>query len=793
MNFSKVTIALIVGFISVLPGTRGQPGLCINEILASNNEGIQDEDGDFPDWIELFNKGDEPLDLSGYYLSDKNDEPLMWGFPSVVLEPDSFLIVFASGKDRTDAPWLHTNFKISADGEYVLLSDHEGQLVDAYSPIILGSDQSYGRLPDGGATLVVFATPSPASSNTGQPVEPVGEQIDFSVPTGFYTHSLELALQYPDPTVSIHYTLDGSDPGPDAPEYSEVIVIDLNSAPDATLAYIRTNPETLDEFWRWKEPFGPTFTGTVVKARAYKEGVPISRVNAQTYWIHPLGRKRYALPVVSLVISKEDFFGYESGIYVPGITYDKKPLVDTYWGTGNYFNTGIEYERLVNFTYLDTNNTVGVQQALGARISGGSSRALAMKSLRLYARSEYGKSTLDYPFFEALPGVQYKRLLLRNAGQEFGRSHFVDELSHQLIDHLDIEFQHYQPVVVFLNGEYWGIHNMRERIDKHYLAYRRGADPDEIDLINRTEVEEGDRVEYDKLLDYLSTQPLNTPQAYQHIDSLVDLPNFYNYMAIKIYLGAYDWPGNNIRFWRERSEGSKWRWIMFDNDYTMEVPDFNTVLHATATDGADWPNPPWSTFLLRKLLENERIQAEFLATFAFHLEHTFDPVRVQEYLSNIVTPLLPEMQEHILRWNFPKSITQWHETIEEISRFANERPCQVREHLVAYFELDPSDYLFELCDDPEPGGSTNVSPLRLYPNPNSGSFTLELHHGGNTILAEELRVYDAVGQLLYQKPVVLRPGVNTIFVDLGFKPAAGVYLLQSSFGAEPSAVRFIIL
>lgn len=793
MNFWKITIALAIGFTTVISDARGQSGLCINEILASNSEGIQDEDGEHPDWIELFNKGDEPLDLSGYFLSDKTDEPQMWSFPSVVLEPGSFLIVFASGKDRTDGPWLHTNFKISADGEYVLLSDAGGQLVDAYSPIALGSDHSYGRLPDGGATLVVFSTPSPGSSNAGQAVEPLGEQIGYSMPTGFYTHSLELALKYPDPTVSIRYTLDGSDPGPDAPEYTEAIVINPSSALEVTLAHIPTNPETLSEFWRWKEPLGPTFTGTVVKARAFKEGVPISRIFAHTYWIHPRGRARYSLPVVSLVINKDDFFGYESGIYVPGKTHDESPSSGWVWGTGNYFNKGIEYERLVNFTYLDTNNTVGVQQELGARISGDGSRALAMKSLRLYARSEYGKSTLDYPFFEALPGVKYKRLLLRNAGQEFARSHFVDALSHQLIGHLDMEFQHYQPAVIFINGEYWGIHNIRERIDKHYLAYRRGVDPDELDIMVNNAEDEGDPDQYYSLINYLGTQPLNTPQAYQHIDSLVDLQNYYSYMAIKIYLGVYDWPGNNIRFWREQRVGSKWRWILFDNDYAMEDPDFNAVLHATATDVEGWPNPPWSTFLLRKLMENDQIRAEFLESFAFHLEHTFNPGRVQEYLYDIAVPLQPEMQEHILRWNFPKSMVQWYDTIEEISHFANERPCRVRQHLVDYFELDPNDYLFDLCDDSEPGDSLKVSPYRLYPNPNSGNFTLEMSHDGDTIERDEIRLYNAVGQLVYQRKVILKLGDNTFIVDMGFKPAPGVYILQRRLGTEPIAVRFIIL
>jgi hypothetical protein len=792
MFFLRASLWLLMAGLGMQ--VQAQQTLCINEMLAANSSGIQDEDGDYEDWIELFNAGATPIDLSDYYLSDKEEEPLLWSFPSVVLNPGEFLLVFASGKDRTQGPWLHTNFKISADGEHLLLSHPDGYLVDAYLPVSLAPNQSYGRIVDGATALTVFAEPSPGASNNGQEVVvPSEELLSFSHHTGFYTQPFELHITCTEPEAVIHYTLNGMNPGPDDPVYGEAVLLDSQNAVPATLSHIPTNPEDIAWSWRWRKPSGFIQTGIVLKAQAFRYGVPISPVQAHTYWVNPAGRARYSLPVISLVIEPDDFFDYERGIYVPGKTHDDHPVWNWVWGTGNYFHTGIEYERPASFSLLDTSGNMALHQNLGVRIAGSGSRALAMKSLRLYPRSEYGESSLNYPFFEELQGVEFKRLLLRNGGQEFVRSHFLDGFTHQLVAHLDLEFQYYQPAIVFLNGEYWGLHNIRERIDKHYLAYRRGVDPDNIDLINNQEADEGDLVEYNALLHFLGTSNLNTPEAYQHIDSLVDLPNYYNYMAAKIYIGVYDWPGNNIRFWRERTPGSKWRWIFFDNDYAMENPEFNAIEHATMTGGTNWPNPDWSTFFLRKLLENNRIRQEFLDAFAFHIEHTFEPERAWAMLHDAYNIVKPEMTEHLRRWGFPSSMNRWYENMEEISRFIWQRPCIMRRHLINYFGLLEDAYLPDLCREETPDFTEPVlTNHTLFPNPNDGQFTLSFNFPGVWMEKCELRIYNALGQQVYSDITLLKPGSNVWPVSLETKQAAGVYVLQLQSAATLATVRFVV-
>lgn len=188
-------------------------GVVINEIITSNSAVITDDDGSYEDWVELYNTSSTAINLQGFGLSDLSTNPFEWVFPEYWMEPGEHLLIWCSDKNRTDINFpLHTNFRISAGGETITLTHPDTTIVDSYAPIIIPQNYSYGRQTDGSSTLVIFPEPTPGESNTSQGFSEVLSPPTFSVAGGFFSESFNLTITHPDPTVTIVYTTDGSDP-----------------------------------------------------------------------------------------------------------------------------------------------------------------------------------------------------------------------------------------------------------------------------------------------------------------------------------------------------------------------------------------------------------------------------------------------------------------------------------------------------------------------------------------------------------------------------------------------------
>src|SRR5690606_24445536 len=189
----------------------------------------------------------------------------------------------------------------------------------------------------------------------------------------------------------------------------------------------------------------------------------------------------------------------------------------------------------------------------------------------------------------------------------------------------------------------------------------------------------------------------------------------------KIYVGVIDWPGNNNRIWRNGVSETPWRWIFFDNDRCFQDPAFNSMEHATMVNGPPWPNPNISTILFRKLLTNEEFKELFLKAFEFRLETSFKSERFIRLLDSIVTRIEPVMEEHINRWQYPSSISNWEKEIKILREFGQHRPCHMREILINFFEIEnPDEYAAHVCDTLTPTPSWNVEfpdVIKIWPNP----------------------------------------------------------------------------
>ncbi|MCH8567459.1 MAG: CotH kinase family protein [Balneolales bacterium] len=516
----------------------------------------------------------------------------------------------------------------------------------------------------------------------------------FSHESGFYEAPLEISLSHAYPHAQIYLTFDGSIPNSESELYTETLLLEDRSAEPDVLTQIPTN--NLDESFRaWFPPASPVRKAVVVRAVAKINGLytpPVTR----TYFVYEQENEPdFTLGVVSLVFPPDSLFGYERGIYVPGINgSDENPH------SGNFNQRGIEWEREVSFELFEHGNIM-MRQDAGVRTHGGFSRHFPMKSLRLYARGEFGENRFNYPFFPDNEYNSFNRLILRNSGNDFGFTMFMDAAAQAVVRNMNFDTQAYRPLIVFLNGEYWGVHNLRERYDKHYLERVYGVDGDNIDLLtNRYVVSEGDNEDYLSMLTYALENDLSDPYHFEYMQTRMDIDNYLDYYTAQVYFGNNDWPQNNIIYWRNRvsfnpnapaGHDGRWRWMVFDVDrslgyYTDASYDMLEwiLLPENPRTGQAWPNE-----LFLSLMDNPRFRNGFINRIADHLNTTFLPERVEQIVNELLQPLVPNMDEHINRWVNHESYDIWlNNRVPLMFTYAQDRPEYLTQHVLEHFGLE---------------------------------------------------------------------------------------------------------
>lgn len=530
----------------------------------------------------------------------------------------------------------------------------------------------------------VHAAFSPAT-----PTDSAIEPPTFSQVGGFYKDAFDLVLSTPQPGAAIYYTRDGREPTAGDLRYTGPIPITDRTGDPNVLSLIRTTVPP----YPWTEPRGPLFKATVIRARVILDSGGLSPVATHTYFVDPAGADRYSLPVIALATDAAHFFDPELGIYVPGLDPELP----------NFNQVGRAWERPVYVEFFEDDGRRVLAQGAGVRIHGGATRYLQVKSLRFYAREEYGAGAFNYPLFPDHPLTHYQTFILRNAGNDWGFAHFRDGLIHRLVEHLPLQVQAFRPVIVFLNGEYWGLLNLRERQDPEYLESYFGIPPDAVDMLELPGViSEGSDATYRALLAYVATQGAAAPKNYAYIQTQMDVQNFIDYNITEIYSSNTDWPHNNVEIWRYQADifgeqpgygfDGRWRWFIKDLDYAFVGRDRTgtaelDMLHwATDDDGND--NGAWSTLLLRGLMENEGFRHRFVNRFADLLNTAFLTERVLATIDEIAGTLALELPEHIRRHGAPPSMAAWHAEVEILRDFARARPEFLIEHIEDFFGLD---------------------------------------------------------------------------------------------------------
>lgn len=692
--------------------------LYINEIMINNRNSIRDRDGDFSDWIEIYNESDEAIHLDGFGLTDNEDNLFKWKFDNITIEADSYLLVWASGKDRNSDPNnLHTNFSLSTKDSVLVLTSPDGSFNDIVLIEASNENISYGRKINGNGEFVTFQDGTPRKSNNTQSLvdgiqatrllEPQFLKEGGIYPSGFW---LEMICEVEGG--DIYYTMDGTSPSIKSTLYRGPIYIEPKES-----------------------------TVTVIRAVTAKEGYQDSIIVTHSYFVNPKLNHPNHIPIVSIVTDPYNLFDYKKGIYVPGRIYDEwldnnSEIIANI--PANYTQKGKEWEREAHIEIFRRNNKKVMDQEIGIRISGGFSRAKIIKSLSLYARKDYDEQ--DYFYYDFTDKVdsdtkRLSKLVLRTPSTDALGSFFRDDLIQGLIpDELNLETQKSNTCLVFINGEYYGIHSIKEAYNKEYFYSYYNVPLDEVVVLKNptgtagTEISEGyvgDEMHFSKMYSFIAQNDMSIQDNYDYIDTLLDTENFIEYNILQIYAGNRDWPGNNVKAWRRRTDeydkdasygmDGRWRWLVFDLDYGLGLYskehstryDFDMLTFATTTDGPIWPNPPWSTVMLRKLLYNQNFKNQFINTFADRLNTIYSEENVLKEINSYKMLYMDYVPEHIKRWDiFKNDITLWENEIKILENFAKHRPSYVREHISNYFNLDGT---YQLRIEIEEGGYVNIN------------------------------------------------------------------------------------
>jgi len=536
----------------------------------------------------------------------------------------------------------------------------------------------------------------------------------FSNHSGFYSDSFNLEISTDVEGAVILYTLDGSKPNPDhigGAMYELEMVVGDGLTERVIETFVYSSPlEVADRSSRpnsvstisthysmFSEPATTIAKATVVRAAVFAED-QTGPVSTQTYFVGEHMKNFLELPVLSLAVQEDALWSYEEGIIVPGKHFDPN-RVPIWRNNGNPFQRGQEWEREIHVEYFDQSGISGFFQRAGIRIHGGTSRRFVNRSMRLYARSDYGKNTIEYPLFPNRGAQVHKRLKLRTSGQDYENTYFRDALMSRLMMESESTVEDYRPVNLFINGEYWGITNIRERFDHHYAERNFGIPRDEVEILSswgRT------NEHYSEFRNFIEESSPDDPDYYQEVNKRIYLDSLLDLRIAEIFFGRWD---IHWEVWRDgRNIDNRWRWVMWDFDVGMLLPNFTPAWRD------EWQGPDeiditvnyLERFLddyynstlnweFSEMMKNLEVQQRFLNRLALMMSTNLSDEFINNEIDRIKTKLEPSMPHHIERWRSSHgrigNMENWYNQIEILRDFANRRQEIIYQQAVDYFGL----------------------------------------------------------------------------------------------------------
>ena len=668
----QLKINILTSVIFLLLCHCAQAQIVVNELMASNSLSVVDPEFDeTADWIELHNLGGEAVDLTGWYATDNLSDSTKWLFPvGSSIPAEGFLILWCDSEDSG----LHTSFKLSSDGEEVGIFNAALEVQDALAYQTQDTDVSRGRAMDGSNQWAWFDHPTPgASNNSSIAYEAVVHHVPhFSEVGGFKDVPFSLVLT--SINGDVRFTLDGTQPILNSELYSDPLLLNSTS---------------------------------FVRARVFLENQIPGPIVTHSYFFDDSLEER-GLPVFSLVTDPDFFWDADTGIYVQ----DFKP----------------EWEHPLNVEFFenDGNNQAVFNERAGVKINGQNSWELPQKMLGIYFRGGYGSGSLDYPLFHDRERVRFDDFILRAGGSDWSNTLMRDGLSQSLPQYNTfVAYQGFRPSMVFVNGEYMGIHNIRSRGDEDFVEENYGVLPNTYDLIaNNGEVEEGSDLAY-WVMNGLMGEDLGVQANFDAVAEIVDVQDFADYWITEIWSSNSSW-GHNVKLWKPYVEGGKWRFIFGDLDRAFtgsvndEIQDFTQSQNNSYDYARTW---------IRHMLENDIYEGYFAQRFADHLHTSFHPERVNNQIDVFVDRIDEEISHHVDRWagttssygNGINSVGSWEDDISDLKTFSMDRSPFMVNDLFTTFDLGQAVNL-STSNLPEGAGSILLNDFKIPGSPWDGPY-----------------------------------------------------------------------
>jgi len=654
----------------------------VNEYSCANWKQFLDFYQGTEDWIELYNPSAASVNLTGYYLSDNENNPTKWAFPANTLIPaNGFLYVWCSGRDLKDPQGrLHTNFKVSQtknNPDHIVLAKPSGTILEDIEVEKTQTHQSRVRFPDGSNEWRYSLQPSPGISNdNANTAIAYAARPTLSQPAGFFTDSVTVAINSTEPNAVVRYTLDGTEPSANSLAYTQPLVLTKTTVLKAT-----------------------TFSNNPLIYKSF--------VQFNTYFIN----EDHTLSVVS--VASDGVLNLANG------NQSLRP-----WGSIEFFDKSKQRKTR---TYGELNS------------HGQDSWANDQRSLDWVSRDEMGyNAALQEQLFPLTERDEFQRIILRASGddnypaahhpQNEGSAHVRDAYVHNLAKrgglHLDVRTA--EKCIVYLNGQYWGVYDMREIPDDHdYTDYYYGQGKYDIQYVltwGNTWAEYGGQQainDWHSIRTFILTNNMNDPNKFKYVDDHFDYKSLIDYVIVNSFTVCTDWLNYNTGIWRglnPEGQHQKWGYILWDNDATFDHYINYTGLPSTQynakpcnpeglTGGSD---PEQHIQVLNKLRSNPNVERYYVTRMADMMYTVFGCENMLNYLDTIEGLIDPEMTRHALRWD--GTYAEWKNNLDELRDFITSR-CNVLPSLMddCYSVTGPFQTVVVIA--PPLSGTLNINTL----------------------------------------------------------------------------------
>lgn len=671
--FARIFALFLIAMSSIVANSQ----VGINEYSCSNMNGYTDAFGEREDWIELYNASGTPFDLTGYFLSDKASNPMKWQFPSGVIPANGHIVIIASRRNTVNGAEIHTNFNLKqTQNEWIIFSSPTGTVVDSLKIVhMTQTDHSVGRSTDGAPDWKLFTTPTPGASNVGA-VPFYEPKPVMSLPPGFYSGTQSVTLTCADPAATIRYTTDGSDPTP------------------ASTAY--TGPISIS-------------STTVLRATAYGVNLP-SFTETNTYFINVT----HTVPVVSVCSAP---------------VYDLVANGNQGWGAAA--------NKIGSFELFEQNGDFIDEGQGHFNKHGNDSWAYPQRGFDFIMRDQFGyNDDINHQIFPLdTDRKDFQRLILKpgasdNYPFESGGAHIRDAFIHTLSIRADmlLDERTWRPCVVYLNGQYWGVYEIREKADDHdYTDYYYNQDKFNLQYLKTwggTWQEYGApnaQTDWNALRNFILTNNMAPGPNFDYVKSQLKWASLCDYFMFNSYVVNQDWLNWNTAWWRGMNPAgskTKWRYTLWDMDATFGhyvnftgIPD--PTANADPCNAENLPNPGGQghTDILEKLINENPIVEQYYVTRYIDLINThFSCAYMNSLLDSMIAIITPEMTAHVNKWG--GTVAGWQANVQSLKNFIDARCLAMEQGLIDCYDLNgPHDVTFDV--DPVNSGEIKVN--SIYP------------------------------------------------------------------------------